>query len=172
MKNSLLILFLLLVPLAAVILGLVVLYHLPLDLADRKPTQPVAFSHRQHAGEMAIDCRFCHRGVEISPVAGIPEVDLCRACHLFIAADRPEVARLAGFWEKEEPIPWIRLYQTPDHVYFPHRMHLRAGLVCAACHGEVADMETTRREVAVKMGWCLTCHRQHGASIDCWTCHR
>lgn len=171
MKKRLLIAILLL-PLLAALIGLVVLYHLPLDLEDRAPAQPIAFSHRQHAGEMAIDCRFCHRSVEVSPVAGIPDVDLCRACHLFIAVDRPEVARLAEFWQQNQPIPWVRLYRIPDHTYFPHMMHLNAGLQCGGCHGEVETMEVTRRVVATKMGWCLNCHREHRASIDCWTCHR
>lgn len=162
----------LLLPLTALVVGLVVLYNLPIAQADPEPPQPVAFSHRQHAGERAIDCRFCHRSVDVSPVAGIPDVDLCRACHLFIAADRPETVKLAGYWEKKEPIPWVRLYDVPDHAYFPHMMHRRAGLECRACHGEVEKMELTRRVVPIKMGWCLNCHRKHGASIDCWTCHR
>jgi len=172
MKTRLLIAILVLPLLAAVIVGLVVFYHLPLNADDPDPIQPIAFSHQQHAGELGIDCRFCHRSVEISPVAGIPDVDLCRSCHLYIAADRPEIVKLSGFWQTREPIPWVRLYRIPDHAYFPHMMHRHAGLECRTCHGAVETMVRTHRVVSVKMGWCLNCHREHGASIDCWTCHR
>jgi len=104
-------------------------------------------------------------------VAGIPATADCRACHQFIAPDRPEIVTLRGYWEKKEPIPWVRVYGVPDHVYFPHMMHIRANIACTVCHGEVATMERITRSVSLKMGWCLNCHRQHKASIDCWTCH-
>lgn len=172
MKNKLLIAALIVPLLVAVVVGLVFLYHLPLDLDDPAPAQPIAFSHKIHAGQFAIDCRYCHRSVDASPVAGVPDVELCRSCHLYIAADRPEIVKLAEFWDQQQPIPWIRLHRIPDHTYFPHMMHLNADLDCATCHGEVAAMTVTRRQVAIKMGWCLNCHRDHRASIDCWTCHR
>ncbi len=148
------------------------LYILPLDLRDRSPIQPIAFSHKIHAGDNAIPCLFCHRGVPKSPSAGIPAVADCRACHLFIAQNAPEIKKLMTYWDKKEPIPWVRVYRVPDHVYFPHKMHIRAGLVCAACHGNVAAMQRITRSVKIRMGWCLNCHRQHKASIDCWTCHK
>jgi hypothetical protein len=150
---------------------LLLLYNLPLDLGPREPAQPLAFSHQVHAGANAIHCLYCHRGATVSPVAGIPAVDDCRACHQFIAADRPEVKKVLAFAERKEAIPWVRVHDLPDHVYFPHMLHVRAGLTCNACHGEVAAMERTRRVANLKMGWCLECHRQKGASIDCWACH-
>jgi len=172
MKNRLLVAALLIPLLIAVAIGLFFLYHLPLDLDDPAPVQPIAFSHKIHAGQYRIDCRYCHRSVEDSPVAGVPDVDLCRSCHLYIAANRPEIVKLSHYWEQQQPIPWVRLHRIPDHAYFPHMMHLRADLACATCHGDVAAMTETRRVIAIKMGWCLNCHRDHGASIDCWTCHR
>lgn len=150
---------------------LALIYHLPLDTRDPSPAQPIAFSHRLHAGEYAIDCRYCHRGVERSPVAGIPPMSLCQACHLHIGQDRPEVVRLLEFAQRNEAVPWVRVYDLPEHVYFPHMMHLRAQLECSACHGQVAGMERLRRDISLKMGWCLGCHRERQASIDCWTCH-
>lgn len=152
--------------------GAALLYILPLDSRDRSPVQPIAFSHKVHAGDNGIPCLFCHRSGPKSPVAGIPAVADCRACHLFIARDRPEIVKLTGYWEKKEPIPWVRVYSLPDHVYFPHMMHLRAKLACSTCHGEVATMDRITRTVGLRMGWCLNCHRQHKASIDCWTCHK
>jgi hypothetical protein len=162
--------------LAAVFIGLVAvlafLYVLPLDLRDRSPVQPIAFSHKIHAGDNSIPCFFCHRLAPKSPVAGIPAVADCRACHLWIAQNAPEVKKVMTYWEKKEPIPWVRVYSVPDHVYFPHMMHIRAGLVCSTCHGDVASMTRVTRSTKIEMGWCLGCHKEHKASIDCWTCHK
>jgi hypothetical protein len=156
----------------AAVAALAFLYVLPLDLRDRSPVQPIAFSHTVHAGESGIPCLYCHRHAPRSRVAGIPTVGDCRACHLFIARDAPEITKLMQYWERKEPIPWIRVYGVPDHVYFPHMMHLRAGLACAACHGDVAAMERITRTTKLTMGWCMECHRKKKASIDCWTCHK
>ncbi len=161
----------LVVVVGAIVAGLALLYNLPLDLRDRSPIQPIAFSHKVHAGVNGIRCLFCHRYALQSPVAGIPAVADCRACHLFISPNAPEIKKLTGYWEKREPIPWVRVYYLPDHVYFPHMMHVRAQIACTTCHGEVAAMERITRSVKIEMGWCLNCHRQHKASIDCWTCH-
>jgi hypothetical protein len=154
------------------IAGSALMYILPLDLWERSPVQPIAFSHKMHAGDNGIPCLFCHRYAPRSPVAGIPAVADCRACHQFIAQNAPEIKKLMEYWGKKEPIPWIRVYHVPDHVYFPHMMHSRAGLPCAGCHGDVAAMPRVARSVKINMGWCLSCHRQHKASIDCWTCHK
>ena len=156
---------------AVVVAGIVMMYLLPLDLRDHSPVQPLAFSHKLHAGKNGIPCLFCHRYAPVSPVAGIPAVADCRACHQYIFPDAPEIKKLLGYWDKREPIPWVRVYWLPDHVHFPHMMHIRAHLQCTTCHGEVAGMERITRSVHLKMGWCLGCHRRHKASIDCWTCH-
>jgi hypothetical protein len=159
---------------AAVVIaaGLALMYNLPLDIRDRSPVQPIAFSHKLHAGVNGIHCLFCHRYAPVSPVAGIPAVATCRACHLYISPDAPEIKKLMAYWDKKQGIPWIRVYNEPDHVYFPHMMHIRAGLDCSACHGNVASMERITRSASLKMGWCLSCHRRRNASIDCWTCHK
>jgi hypothetical protein len=158
---------------AAVLLvvGLAVMYHLPLNFRDLSPMQPIAFSHKVHAGKNGINCLFCHRYATRSPDAGIPSMDTCRTCHQYIAQDRPEVKKLMGYWDRKEPVPWVRVYWLPDHVYFPHMMHLRAGLACTQCHGEVASMDRISRVSSLQMGWCLGCHKEKKVSIDCWTCH-
>jgi Cytochrome c7 and related cytochrome c len=161
----------LVIAMGAIGAGLAIMYILPLDLRDRSPLQPLAFSHKLHAGTNGIHCLFCHPYAARSPVAGIPAVADCRACHLFISPNAPEIKKLMGYWDRKEPIPWVRVHLLPDHVYFPHMMHLRAGVACTNCHGEVAAMERITRKASLKMGWCLDCHRQHKASIDCWTCH-
>jgi hypothetical protein len=150
---------------------LTLIYHLPIDTRDPSPVQPLAFSHRLHAGDYRIDCRYCHRGVEVSRVAGIPPLAICQACHLYIASERPEIVKLLDYAKRGEPVAWVKVHDLPEHVYFPHMMHLRARLDCVLCHGEVAGMDRVARSVELKMGWCLSCHREHQASIDCWTCH-
>jgi len=147
-------------------------YILPLDLLDHSPIQPIAFSHKIHAGDNSIPCLFCHRYAPKSTVAGIPAVADCRACHLFIAQNSPEIKKLMTYWEDKKPIPWVRVYWVPDFVYFPHMMHIRAGRVCGDCHGNVAAMTRVKRSRKIEMGWCLGCHRRYKASIDCWTCHK
>ncbi len=151
--------------------GLALFYHLPIDTRDRSPVQPVDFSHSRHVAENGIDCLYCHRQAQQTAVAGIPEVASCVECHLHIAADAPEVKAMMDFWQRKQPIPWVRVHHLPDHVYFSHRMHLRAGIDCAACHGDVGTMDRVTRIASLKMGWCLSCHKDRQASIDCWTCH-
>lgn len=153
---------------AAVLAGM---YFLPLDTLDRSPAQPIAFSHKVHAGDNGIPCLYCHRAAPSSSRAGIPSVSDCRACHLYISPDDPEIRKIEAYWEKREPIPWVRVYSLPDHVYFAHKMHLRAGIACASCHGDVASMQRVSRSVKLEMGWCLDCHRRHNVGIDCWMCH-
>jgi len=158
---------------AGVALGgtLGLLYILPLDLRERSPVQPIQFSHKLHAGINAIDCLYCHREAPRSRLAGIPSVADCRACHRYISPQAPEIGKLMGYWDRRESIPWVRVHSLPDHVYFPHMMHIRGGISCRVCHGDVAGMERISRTASLKMGWCLGCHREHRASIDCWTCH-
>lgn len=132
--------------------GLALMYNLPIDIRDRSPVQPIAFSHKLHAGDNGIPCLFCYRYAPRSPVAGIPTVATCRACHLYISPEAPEIKKLMVFWNNKQPISWVRVYGLPDHVYFPHMMHIRAGLACTACHGEVASMTRITRSVDFKMG--------------------
>ena len=145
------------------------MYALPLDFRERIPIQPLVFNHKAHAGDNGIHCLFCHRYAAKSPVAGLPPVSFCMTtCHPLFNF---KIEELEEYGRNRTPIPWIRVYSLPDHVYFPHMMHVRAGIDCANCHGDVAAMNLIERTVDLKMGWCLNCHRQHKATIDCWTCH-
>jgi len=167
----------LLLPGAALLVTVLALYnvaqmfYLSASAADRAPEQPVAFSHRLHAGRYGIPCLFCHRYATLSRTAGLPDMDLCRACHVYIASDRPEVRKVLESVKRGEPIPWVKVHDLPDFVYFPHHMHLNAGVACADCHGEVAAMDRMERVKGLNMLWCLGCHRERGAGIDCWSCH-
>ena len=134
--------------------------------------QPIAFSHQVHAGELNISCLYCHRYASTSPTAAVPTVSLCMSCHRSMNTAHPEVQKLVGYWERKEPIPWVRLQRLPDFVYFTHEMHVKGRMQCADCHGRVEQMHGTPRAPTYEMGWCLTCHRQREASDDCWTCHK
>jgi hypothetical protein len=136
------------------------------------PVQPIAFSHRIHAGDYQMNCLYCHTSADRSPTAGIPSVQRCMGCHKITAVNRPEIKRLHEYWNKKEPIPWVRVYEIPDFVYFTHRRHISSGIGCKTCHGEVEKMSRIQKVSSLKMGWCVKCHRRNKASTDCITCHK
>lgn len=133
--------------------------------------QPIAFSHAQHAGEYQIACEFCHVYARRGPIAGIPSVERCVGCHRSIVSERPEILKLLDYWENREPIPWLRVHDLPDYVRFTHKAHLRAGLDCARCHGDLTRMDIAERVEPLTMGWCVDCHEARDASRDCLVCH-
>ena len=133
--------------------------------------QPIDFSHTRHVASAGIDCQFCHAYARRGPVAGIPSVERCAGCHRTILSERPEIERVLGYWEREEPIPWIRVHDLPDYVRFSHKAHVRAGVDCATCHGDVASMAIARQVESLSMGWCVDCHTAREASRDCVVCH-
>ena len=133
--------------------------------------QPIAFSHSHHVTEVGIDCQFCHAYARRGPVAGIPSVQRCAGCHQVVLSEQPEILRVLEYWENEEPIPWVRVHDLPDHVRFTHKAHLRAGVGCETCHGDVAGMEAAVQVESLSMGWCVSCHEDRGATRDCLACH-
>ncbi|MFB3881552.1 MAG: cytochrome c3 family protein [Armatimonadota bacterium] len=135
------------------------------------PEQPLPFSHRIHAGVREINCFFCHSGADRSPVAGIPEVRKCLLCHNVIAAEFPPIKQLHGYYNRREPVPWVRVYQLPQYVHFNHEMHLAKGVDCRECHGDVKAMDRVSVAYTVDMGFCVDCHRKNGAKVDCTACH-
>ena len=136
------------------------------------PTQPIAFSHKVHVADNGMTCQYCHLYPNRSPVAGVPSVKKCMGCHLVTAVDKTEVQKLHTFWNRKEPIPWLKVHNLPDHVYFSHKRHVRAGITCQVCHGPVENMQRVRRVSSLEMGWCVTCHKENQASIDCLICHK
>lgn len=140
------------------------------------PEQPIAYSHRTHV-EVGVQCLFCHSSALRSPVAGVPSVQKCMGCHSTIATDSPGIQQVAGYWERGEPIPWVRVNAQPDFVYFNHQPHLGAGLNCETCHGDVGRMDAAQPAGKMDMGWCLDCHlKQPEGEVarlaDCLTCHK
>ena len=124
-----------------------------------RPTQPVAYSHKQHAGDLGMDCRYCHTGVEVSAKAGVPPTQTCMNCHSLIKTDSEKLIPVRESWTSGNPIEWVRVHNLADYAYFDHGAHVRAGVGCASCHGNVAEMEKVTQVEPLSMGWCLDCHR-------------
>lgn len=140
------------------------------------PEQPIPYSHVTHV-EAGIQCLFCHSSALSLDIAGIPSVQKCMGCHTTVAKDSEAVQVLSGYWERGEPIPWIRVDPQPEFVYFSHRAHLGAGVNCETCHGDVGRMTVARPVVKMDMGWCLDCHWKNPEEnverlADCLTCHK
>jgi hypothetical protein len=144
------------------------------DYFNIRPTaqQPIPFPHKTHIAKKAV-CTDCHETVEKGPIAGIPSVKTCMICHDAIATERPIIKQLAEYQQKGVDIPWQRVYGFPheSHVRFNHAPHIRAGVDCATCHGDVGQGTVAERAVDHTMGFCVNCHREKQASNDCLTCH-
>jgi hypothetical protein len=147
------------------------------------PSQPIMFDHWLHVTKSdceqpencpQLNCTDCHENADKSSHATIPNVSLCMGCHQVIKADSPEIQKVRGYYERGEQPPWARVYwfaRSAD-VFFTHKPHIRANLDCAECHGQMGQMHRVRREVNQDMGWCVSCHRTRGVSVDCYICHR
>lgn len=153
---------------------------------DYQPEQPIFYSHKVHAGINQINCQYCHIGVYQGKQATIPSVNICMNCHAAIneykgeklytedgvevdgTAQIKELYKYAGFeegkpWDpsKAKPIEWARIHNLPDHVYFNHSQHVKAGKVqCQTCHGEIQKMDEVKQFTDLSMGWCVNCHRE------------
>jgi hypothetical protein len=121
--------------------------------------QPVPFSHLHHVAECGIDCRYCHTSVEESPVAGIPPTETCMNCHSQLWAESPMLEPVRASFREARPLVWNRVHDLPDFVYFDHSIHIRRGVACVTCHGDLAKMPLTWKESTLYMEWCLECHR-------------
>lgn len=155
-----------------------------------EPVQPIHFSHKIHAGDNKIDCKFCHSAARNSAVAGVPSLNVCMGCHNtiseyegeedsgytkeFYSAEIKKLYAAVGWDEQQfkytgkgQGVQWIRIHKLPDFTYFNHAQHVKvAGLNCQACHGEVEKMEVVRQEAPLTMGWCVKCHRTSGVDTN------
>ena len=135
------------------------------------PKQPVAFSHKLHAGTRKIPCLYCHSNAERSRHATVPAMNVCMNCHTVARTDRPDIQKITALYNENKPVQWVRVHRVPDYVYFSHRWHVAKGIACQHCHGQVQNMERIQQVATLKMGFCISCHRQNGASQECNTCH-
>lgn len=161
-----------------------------------QPIQPIYYSHKVHAGINQINCLYCHGGAWESKQASIPSVNVCMNCHKAITeysakspklydengdeinatAEIQKLYKYAGFdpknpsrWDPSQakPIEWIKIHNLPDHVFFSHAQHVRAGKVqCQTCHGEITTMDQVKQFAELSMGWCINCHRQTKVDFD------
>ncbi|HIM50486.1 MAG: cytochrome c family protein [Vicinamibacterales bacterium] len=143
----------------------------PTGIGANPAAQPIAFSHAQHVTAVGVDCQFCHAYARRGPVAGIPSVQRCVGCHRVVLNEQPEILKVLEYWENAEPIPWIRVHDLPDYVRFAHKPHIRAGVDCADCHGQVEKMHAAVQVESLSMGWCLSCHQERDVTRDCLACH-
>ena len=157
-----------------------------------QPSQPIAFSHRRHAGDNKIPCLYCHYAARTSRHAGIPPASVCMNCHTILEKQTAEIEKLKESVQQQRPIRWVKVHNLPDFVYFNHSQHVLSGVACQRCHGPVERMERVEQFAPLTMGWCLECHRQHAnlpagdfqrarlslsqipkpaAGLDCASCH-
>ena len=121
--------------------------------------QPIPFSHQHHVGDLKIDCRYCHTGVETQRHAGLPPTSTCMTCHSQVWTNAAVLAPVRESLAKGAPIAWARVNRLPDYVYFDHSIHVAKGVGCAECHGRIDRMALTRQDSPLTMGFCLDCHR-------------
>jgi hypothetical protein len=124
-----------------------------------EPDQPVPYSHALHAGELGIDCRYCHTTVERAAGAAIPPTSTCINCHASIRTEAESLLPVRESHATGLPVPWVRIHDLPDYAYFNHSAHVNRGVGCVECHGRVDTMEVVRQIEPLSMGWCLDCHR-------------
>lgn len=157
-----------------------------------EPIQPIHYSHKIHAGDNQIDCKFCHSAARVSKTAGIPSLNVCMNCHETISEYKGEEDLANGYtrefytneikklyeavgWDEKnfrytgqtKPVQWVRIHNLPDFAYFNHSQHVNvAGIECQTCHGEVEKMEIVHQHAPLTMGWCVDCHRQTNVNTD------
>ncbi|MGZ3539291.1 MAG: cytochrome c3 family protein [Thermodesulfobacteriota bacterium] len=135
--------------------------------------QPIRFNHIHHKEVAKLNCLFCHQYVSDHRVAGIPNIELCRACHSSDAiSKRPEALKVVEYVKANKRIPWNRMYELPKYIVFPHWIHVENNIDCSTCHGLTGVSDTPLRMVDRDyMEWCIECHQRRGAGTDCYTCH-
>ena len=138
----------------------------------RAVVQPIAYTHTVHLAN-GLECDTCHNGAAVGQKASLPGVKFCMSCHMVIAVEKPEIRKIAAYEARGEEIPWVRVYDydASAHVRFNHAPHIRAEVECSMCHGDMTKQTTARRVVDMNMGYCVDCHLQRKASIECVACH-
>jgi hypothetical protein len=129
------------------------------------PTQPVAYSHKLHAGNMGMDCLYCHSTVDKAAYAAIPATEVCMNCHERVKPQSPEIIKIRESYATGQPIPWIKIHRLPDYVYFNHKAHVTNGVSCVSCHGRIDQMTEVRQVKELTMAWCLECHRNPESNV-------
>lgn len=129
------------------------------------PTQPVAYSHKLHAGNMGMDCLYCHSTVDKAAYAAIPATEVCMNCHERVKPQSPEIIKVRESYATGKPIPWVKIHRLPDYVFFNHKAHVTNGVSCVSCHGRIDQMTEVKQVKELTMAWCLECHRNPEANV-------
>ena len=141
---------------------------------NRAVVQPIAFNHAKHV-EKGVECFGCHATVKESAIAGKPKLETCMLCHETPLGTTAAEETVRQYAARNEEIPWRRLYKLPEHIFFPHQVHVvGAEIDCKTCHGAIGESSTPpgKAFVTFKMNDCLACHQKKGATTDCIACHR
>ncbi len=124
------------------------------------PKQPVPYSHALHAGELGIDCKYCHTTVDKASHAAVPSTETCMNCHQRIHVQSPKLAPVRESFASGLPVAWTKVHDLPDYAYFNHSAHVNHGVGCVSCHGRIDTMPVVYQHEPLSMGWCLDCHRE------------
>lgn len=130
-----------------------------------QPEQPVPYSHKLHAGNLGMDCTYCHATVDKSSFAAVPATETCMNCHHRVKEKSPKLQMVRDSYATGQPVPWVKVHRLPDYVYFNHQAHVTAGVSCVSCHGRVDQMTEVMQVNTLNMAWCLECHRNPAASV-------
>ncbi|HVU46033.1 MAG TPA: cytochrome c3 family protein [Terracidiphilus sp.] len=131
----------------------------------QRPDQPVPFSHKHHVQGLGLQCQYCHTTVEKSSYAGIPPTRTCMNCHAQIWTNAQLLQPVRDSWYTGQSIPWIKVHDLPDFVFFSHEIHVNKGIGCATCHGKVDQMPLMYAQNTLQMEWCLDCHRNPAKNL-------
>jgi len=147
--------------------------------------QPINYSHKLHAGDLGINCLYCHTYARRSKVAGIPPTSKCMGCHTVVGTDKPEIEKLTALWRANQSPAWHKVNDVPDFVHFSHERHLQKFLfenaamdvkdspeVCAMCHGDMNKVGVAKKMKPLTMGFCVRCHEANKGPADCTRCHK
>ena len=176
-----------------IFVGMMVFFNWPSRReAGYMPEQPLDYSHKIHAGDLGIECEYCHSNVAKGPHATVPPISTCMKCHTEVQPKdekgrlKPNMEKVLDYWKRRKPIVWTKVHVLADFVYFDHSRHIAKEVECEECHGDVKQLEHMRRKFGLKMRFCLDCHTQEEtkpddsgemttqqkASVNCTTCHR
>ncbi len=159
--------------LIGVSVGVVLLFLFITFSQGFKTGQPISFNHKKHV-EQGLQCDTCHPFFKTQTFSGLPRMTTCLECHKEPITQGPEEEKIRKFHQKGEEIPWKRLYQQPDHVFFSHRRHVVLGkMECKSCHGDIGQSEKppSKPWVNMSMSWCMDCHAKSKVTNDCLACH-
>jgi hypothetical protein len=130
-----------------------------------QPVQPVPYSHKLHAGQLGLDCYYCHSTVYKAAFAAVPATSTCMNCHTQVKKDSPRLEPVRQSFATGEPVHWVQIHRLPDYVYFNHSAHLSAGVSCVSCHGRIDQMIEVHQEKPLNMAMCLECHRDPAPNV-------